>query len=95
VTVRGYDAYGPDDDVVAVVPVDGSGPGIETAHSGLPGLSWTFAWAPDDTSVVTAKEGANSQATEYQLMDPLTGDVHPTTVSVTSRPSWQRLAPVK
>jgi WD40 repeat protein len=95
VTVRGYDTYGPNDDVVAVVPADGSGPGLETARSGLSGVSWIFAWAPDDSSVVIAQEDVSGRATEYQLMDPLTGAVHPTTISVTSRPSWQRLAPVK
>lgn len=92
-TVRGYDAYGPSDDVVAIVPADGSGPGVETTRSGIPELSWNFAWAPDDTSVVMAKVDASGRATEYQLMDPLTGVVRPTTVSVTSGASWQRVAP--
>ena len=92
VTVRGYDAYGPSDDVAAVVPADGSGPGVETARSDIPERSWSFAWAPDDTSVVLAKLGDNDRVLEYQLMDPLTGAVRPTTVSVASRPSWQRVA---
>jgi dipeptidyl aminopeptidase/acylaminoacyl peptidase len=93
VTVRGYDPFGQGDDVVAVVPVDGSGPGVETTHSGRPDLSWIFDWAPDDTSVVLVRENTIGRPTEYQLMDPLTGQVRPTTVSVTSRPSWQRVAP--
>jgi Tol biopolymer transport system component len=93
ITVRGYDAYGTSDDVVAVVPADGSGPGVETTRSGTPDLSWTFAWAPDDTSVVLAKLGDNDRVTEYQLMDPLTGAVRPTPISVASRPSWLRVAP--
>jgi dipeptidyl aminopeptidase/acylaminoacyl peptidase len=95
VTLRGYDPYGQSDDVVAVVPADGSGPGVETTRSRIPDLSWVFEWAPDDTSVVIAQRNPADKTTKFQLMDPMTGEVRPATYSVASRPSWQRLASAK
>ena len=55
VMLRGYATAGDGDNVAAVVPADGSGPGLETARSLFPDQSLDFAWAPDDTSVVVVR----------------------------------------
>jgi Tol biopolymer transport system component len=92
VMVRGYATAGDGDNVAAVVPADGSGPGLETARSLFPDEGLSFEWAPDDTSIVVVRQDASGKALESQLLDPLTGEIRPAPYSATS-PNWQRLAP--
>jgi dipeptidyl aminopeptidase/acylaminoacyl peptidase len=93
VMVRGYAVSGEGDNVAAVVPADGSGPGLETARSLFPDQGLSFEWAPDDTSVVVVRHDARGQPFESQLMDPVTGAIRSAPYSVTSLTTWQRLAP--
>jgi Tol biopolymer transport system component len=92
VMLRGYATAGDGDNVAAVVPADGSGPGLETARSLFPDQSLDFAWAPDDTSVVVIRQSARGEALEAQLLDPLTGAIRPAPYSASTSLNWQRLA---
>jgi Tol biopolymer transport system component len=93
VTVRGFATAGEGDNVVAVVPADGSGPGLETARSLFPDEGLTFEWAPDDTSIVVIRGDAFGEPLESRLLDPLTGEIVPAPFSIEGRSAWQRLAP--
>jgi Tol biopolymer transport system component len=93
VTLRGYATAGLGDNVAAVVPADGSGPGLETDRSLFPDQGLNFEWAPDDTSIVVLPLDALARPLEWQLLDPMTGDVRAAPSSASSPPTWQRLAP--
>lgn len=95
VMLRGYATAGDGDNVAAVVPADGSGPGLETARSLFPDQSLSFAWAPDDSSVVVIRLDARGEALDAQLLDPLTGEIRPAPHPARTSLDWQRLAPVK
>ena len=93
VTVRGFATAGEGDNVVAVVPADGSGPGLETARSLFPDQALSFEWAPDDMSIVVIRLDAIGKPLESQLLDPLTGEIRPAPFSIAGLSGWQRLAP--
>ena len=92
--IRGY---GPSSEasVVAVVPADEGGLGIETdpillaGWEGIPDLEW----APDDSSILLTRYDANNEPTQQVLIDPRTGAFHETSWQTVSRPAWQRVAP--
>jgi WD40-like Beta Propeller Repeat len=89
---RGY-ANRNTDMVVAAIPADGSGTGVQSGH-GITGCCDTMLeWAPDDSSVLVTPEDRNSTMTEQLLFDPSTGATHPATWTATSPPAWQRRAP--
>ena len=81
----------------AVVPVDGSGLGVEVTcpPAGVDGwCSNLWQWSPDDTALVGLLTDAAAQPLHRLLADPLTGATRiapgPATLSGIS---WQRLAP--
>ena len=85
--------------VLAIVPADGSGTGLETEGltkkiEGLGGLSGvTGEWAPDDTAILVTPIAADDTPLPQLLIDPLTGIIRPAPWVATSVPTWQRLAP--
>ncbi|MEP6639492.1 MAG: LpqB family beta-propeller domain-containing protein [Chloroflexota bacterium] len=92
VVTRGYAAHN-DDVVLAAVPADGRGVGVETAH-GLTGCcDTTSEWAPDDRSILTTPEDMNGAPIQQLLWDPSTGATRPAPWPATSVPTWQRIAP--
>jgi hypothetical protein len=93
VMIRGYSTYGDQDVVAAVVPVDGSGPGRETARNLLVGGPTGFAWAPDDRSILVVPAYTAGDSFQPQFIDPATGQMRATPWASTSVPAWQRLAP--
>ena len=96
--VRGY---GPrnEDVAVAMVPVDGSGTGVETPHSAAAGGSITgccdtlLEWSPDDSVVLVLPEDKSGAMLPQVLVDPATGAVSPASWTAESIPAWQRVAP--
>jgi Tol biopolymer transport system component len=87
---------GSDQAVLAIVPADGSGLGIETtrATSQSGGLSgWTAEWAPDDTMILATPVDADDTPLPQVLVDPATGASRPAPWAATSQPTWQRRAP--
>jgi hypothetical protein len=89
--------YGPNFErsVVAVVPADEGGLGVETdpmllaGWEGLPDLEW----APDDSWILLTRYGASNVPTQQVQIDPLTGEFHETSWTTVSRPAVQRVAP--
>ena len=91
VVTRGYATYD-QDMVLAVVPADGSGMGVETAHRVTGCCATTHEWSPDDTSIlVTPIFGSGPQS--QLLLDPSTGVTKPAPWTAKSSPAWQRRAP--
>lgn len=90
---RGYATFD-QDMVLAVVPADGSGTGVETTEHRLTGCCSTqFVWAPDDTTILVTPNSFQDQAPIQQLLwNPETGDTRPAPWAATSAPTWQRLA---
>ena len=92
--IRGY---GPmfERSVVAVVPADEGGRGIETEPSLLAGWDGIpdLEWAPDDSSILLTRYDGNHEPTQQVLIDPLTGDFRETKWKTESGPAWQRQAP--
>jgi Tol biopolymer transport system component len=80
----------------AVVPSDGSGPGIEIQNAGAP-IGATYVWAPDGTAILAIPDHDPSR---LLIWDPNNGTT--TTQPWTSGnfywqgrfPAWQRLAPI-
>jgi hypothetical protein len=92
--IRGYSG-GFQDSRGVVVPVDGSGPGIEIAYEGLLNgaccSSWT--WAPDDSAILGTPTNASGAAQAQVILDPMSGASRAAPWTATSGPTWQRLAP--
>jgi len=79
----------------AIVPVDGSGLGIEidcppTVVGEGCAVDWT--WSPDDGSLLGTVSVADNPP-QQMLADPLTGTVTPLPWTTDSLPAWQRVAP--
>ncbi len=92
--VRGYSPRSDEDVVVAVVPVDGSGPGVETARGLLASWPSRFEWAPDDSAILLTQGVQDpDQPLQQLLIDPDTGDARPAPWTATAPPAWQRVAP--
>jgi Tol biopolymer transport system component len=90
---RGYAQHN-EDMALAVLPADGSGVGVESAH-GLTGCCNTILqWSPDDTSILVMPEAivdaAEPMTVQHLLLDPLTGVTTPAPWTGSSPPAWQR-----
>jgi dipeptidyl aminopeptidase/acylaminoacyl peptidase len=86
---RGYAQHN-EDMALAVLPADGSGVGVESAH-GLTGCCDTILqWSPDDTSVLVMPEDLDGKATQHLLLDPSTGATSPAPWTASDPPAWQR-----
>ena len=88
--------YGPifERSVVAVVPADEGGLGVETDPSLLAGWEGIpdLEWAPDDSSILLTRiRRERPMPTQQVLIDPLTGEFHETPWKTVSRPAWQRV----
>jgi hypothetical protein len=93
---RGYAQHN-EDMAVAVLPADGSGVGVESAH-GLTGCCNTILqWSPDDTSILVMPEAivdtSDPITTQHLLLDPWTGASVPAPWTASSPPAWQRTVP--
>ncbi len=94
IAIRGYTgAYG--EAVAAIVPVDGSGPGVEIDYSDIaePVCCPEWEWAPDDSLILGVLPGADGRPLVQVLVDPMTGRAAAAPWATTSLPAWQRLAP--
>lgn len=91
---RGYAAFD-QDMVLAVVPADGSGAGVETIEHRLTGCCNTaYVWSPDDTKILVTPNSFQDQLPIQQLLwDPATGATKAAPWAATSQPAWQRQAP--
>ena len=91
---RGYATYD-QDMVLAVVPADGSGVGVETTKHRLTSCcSTVYGWSPDDSTILLRPNGFQDQNPIQQLLwDPATGATKPASWGATSLPAWQRRAP--
>ena len=81
------------DDRTAVVPIDGTGTGVELtcpAIGGTCGDRWT--WSPDDASLLGVI-GADGPTAHHVLADPATGIVTDTPWPAGGDSSWQRVGP--
>ncbi len=68
---RGYAQHN-EDMVLAVVPADGSGTGVESTH-GLTGCCDTILqWSPDDSRILVTPENLEGTMTQQLLLDPST-----------------------
>jgi Tol biopolymer transport system component len=75
---------------LAIVPADGSGPGIESAR-GLTGCCDTvLEWAPDDRTVLVDPEDLNGNFVPQLLLDTTTGATRPAPYAAIGDPAWQR-----
>src|SRR5262245_54024976 len=79
---------------LVVLPVDGSGSGIEIKYPGS--LDWgdpvTWEWAPDDSSILGTPLSGDTPIDQI-LVDPVAGTSRTPSWTSVSLPSWQRLAP--
>jgi dipeptidyl aminopeptidase/acylaminoacyl peptidase len=89
--------YGPffERTVVAVVPADEGGLGVETDPSILAGWEGSFdlEWAPDDSVILLTRTASDEQPAEQVLIDPRNGEFHEMPWKTVSPPAWQRIAP--
>ena len=92
--IRGYSG-GSDQSRLAVVPVDGSGTGVEIQYPGTIDAAGvpSAEWAPDDSSILVTPVDGSGAALDQVLLDPVAGTSRTLPWSSTSLPSWQRLAP--
>jgi len=90
--IRGYDLHN-EDVVVAIVPADGSGTGVETPHHLTGCCDNAMEWAPADTAVLLLPEDTQGNLTGQMLVDPATGKATLASWAATSRPAWQRREP--
>jgi Tol biopolymer transport system component len=91
---RGYAPYD-QDMVLAIVPADGSGIGIETERRITACCANAYEWAPDDSVILMTPIGFGGAQLPLQqiLIDPVTGASRPAPWVATSAPAWQRRAP--
>ena len=78
-----------------VVPVAGSGFGVEIPYPGgiNTGNVSDWEWAPDDTSILGTPSDDSGTSLEQVLINPVAGTSSPASWQSVSQPSWQRLAP--
>ena len=78
-----------------VIPVDGSGTGVEIPYPG--GMENTstsnWEWAPDDSLILGTPANASGALLDQVLLDPAKGTSRTLPWASVSQPSWQRLAP--
>ena len=93
IVARGY-TNGYEDIRAAVVPADGSSPGIEIRQLrrlvGSCCAAWL--WSPDDTMVLMTPSGLVGDPLQQVLIDPVAGTSRDAPWQTTSDPAWQRLA---
>ncbi len=86
---RGYAQHN-EDMALAVLPADGSGVGVESAH-GLTGCCDTILqWSPDDSTILVMPENSNGAAVQHLLLDPSTLAHVPAPWTASNPPAWQR-----
>jgi Tol biopolymer transport system component len=90
--IRGYTG-GVDQSRPVIVPVDGSGTGVEIASTSGTGSVSDWAWAPDDSSILGTPSDASGTVLDQVLLDPVTRTTRTLPWASVSQPSWQRLAP--
>lgn len=90
--VHGYTG-GADQARPVIIPIDGSGPGVEIGSPSSTGSVSDWAWAPDDSSILGTPTDAAGTVLDQELLDPVTGASRTLPWVSTSQPSWQRLAP--
>ena len=90
--IRGYSTRN-QDVVVAIVPADGSGTGIETAHHLTGCCDNRMEWAPADSAVLLLPEDSQGNPIGQVSIDPATGAATTVSWAATSIPTWQRRAP--
>lgn len=91
--IRAYAQFDADI-VLAIVPADGSGFGVETRHRVTSCCSHAYEWAPDDSAILMTEYGFDNQQPIRQLLvNPATGATTPAAWDTTSVPAWQRVAP--
>jgi Tol biopolymer transport system component len=79
----------------AIVPIDGSNPGIEIAcPAGSPADDCTawWSWSPDDSVLIGTVDAPRAGKTQF-LADPTTGQIRDAAWTAEGHPAWQRLAP--
>jgi Tol biopolymer transport system component len=81
--------------VAVVIPVDGSGTGIEIDYSHVipPVCCPALEWAPDDASILGIAPDAQGSPLAQVLLDPVAGTASAVPWTTSSLPTWQRLAP--
>jgi Tol biopolymer transport system component len=90
---RGYAPHN-EDMVLAVVPADGSGTGVESAHKLTGCCDTLLQWSPDDTSILVEPDtDLDGVAPQQILFDPATGATAPAPWMASNPPAWQRVAP--
>jgi dipeptidyl aminopeptidase/acylaminoacyl peptidase len=92
VGIRGY--TGQDDDVRgAIVPVDGSGTGVEIVkQSGTSMCCDSPEFAPDDSFILALPTNTGGRVGQQLIVDPATGAVREAAWTTASYPAIQRLA---
>jgi hypothetical protein len=76
--------------VVAVVPPDLSGTGIESRHKLTGCCNTILQWSPDDTSILVMPESADQTSIQHLLIDPSTLKDRVAPWTATDPPAWQR-----
>lgn len=79
------------DGVLAVIPADGRGPGIEVGKR-TPfeaNMGWNVTWSPDGTRILAFWD----EAAGVVSVDARTGEYETPPWTTTDLPAWQRLAP--
>jgi len=76
----------------AVVPADGSGPGVDIQYRSA-NCCAVLEWAPDDTWILGTPEDTYGTALDQVLLDPVAGTTRTVPWKTVSDPSVQRLAP--
>jgi dipeptidyl aminopeptidase/acylaminoacyl peptidase len=78
-----------------IVPVDGSGPGLEVPYVGGidTGTVTDWEWAPDDSSILGRPTSVAGTVQDQILLNPVTGTSRTLPWASVSQPSWQRVAP--
>jgi Tol biopolymer transport system component len=86
---RGYAQHN-EDMALAVLPADGSGVGVESAH-GLTGCCDTILqWSPDDSTILVMPEDSSGAAVQHLLLDPSTLAQVRAPWMASNPPAWQR-----
>jgi dipeptidyl aminopeptidase/acylaminoacyl peptidase len=86
---RGFAEHN-EDMVLAVVPSDASGFGVETKHRITGCCDTNFEWSPDDSTILVTPEDSNGAAVQQLLWTPSTGATIPAGWVSKSNPTWQR-----
>ena len=89
---RGYTRLN-EDMALAVVPADGTGTGVESAHHLTGCCDTLLEWSPDDTTILVIPETQDQQGKQYLLLDPKNGATTTAPWTGWTPTAWQRVAP--